>query len=836
MTRRRRRREDDEEVDAEGKEGEAEPEAADGEALGSDDSEKLLKKIGDLERKLDDLVGKMGLVLIDARDADEKVKKLVENFKSLDKEMEELGTDVDEKLEKLSETEKKLEAIVQESEERGARIASLEEAKESIRAEVDNQVATVVQQIEAVVSALKEEFENVTEKIGALGAQVEELREGGGGAAPADIEPRLDKISQESKESVAQLREQLESHRAELAPLIEKIGEQSLGEAREVAERVKALEEKLALFTEKVNIDELMTRLDSLSTGSQTDEIAAALNEIVEGRKEHNERIEALETHLNDITEELNQIDDRYDEAEKKHEELLGKVQEDILSKVQEDILGKAQEDILGKVQEELKKTLEEYESGNKESQEQIKLVLGESQGIPKRLEESREILTDLEQQIAQVSEKYGDLAGKFTDAVSKSELNMEKVNVAFRLVEEVESKISKVVSPVDDLIARIEDFENLPEVGDLGFELNDLLQVMIKHGASDLHIKDGSPPTVRLDGDLVPVGNQVLNDKECKFLILQAMSKTQRRKLLEKRELDFAYAIPEARFRVNAFLQRSTVSASFRMLRTIIPTFEEMNLPPFLKKFASIHNGLVLVTGPAGCGKSTTLAALIDHINETKKMHIVTIEDPIEFVHKDKLSLVTQREVGADTPSFGDALKSSLRQDPNVILIGEMRDPETIMTATIAAETGHLVLSTLHTPNTIQAIERIMDVFAGEQQKQFRLLLSTTLRGVISQRLLNRVDGEGRVPAVEILVVTPTVASLILERKTHDIYPLMVQGGTEGMQTFTAALTKLYEAGLISKEDAIYQSDHPTEFRLGVEGHTSTGAAVPDDSLMSWL
>jgi twitching motility protein PilT len=814
MTRRRRRREDEEEVDAEAKEGEADTEILDGEAVNSDDSDKLLKKIGDLEKKLEDLVGKMGLVLIDARDADEKVKKLVESFKSLDKEMEELGSDVDERLEKLTETETKLEVIIQESEDKGARLASLEEARESIRADMENQIAVVVQNIEAVVSALKEEFENVTERISALGGQIEEIKEGGAAspAVPADLEARLEKIAQESKRLVADLNERIESHRAEIAPLIEKAGEQSLGEARESMERVKALEERLAAFSEKINIEELVSRIDSLSAGTQNEQIANALSEIVEGRKEHNERIEALETHLNDITEELNQIDDRYDEAEKQHGELQSTMQA------------------------ELKKTFEEFETKIKESQEQIQAVLGDSQGFPKHLEESTRALSELQEKINLATEKYGELSRRFNDAVTKSDLNIEKVNVAFRLVEEVESKIGRVISPVDDLIARIEDFENLPDVGDLGFELNDLLQVMIKHGASDLHIKDGAPPTVRLDGDLVPVGNQVLNDKECKYLILQGMSRSQRRQLLEKKELDFAYSIPEARFRVNAFLQRSTVSASFRMLRTVIPSFEELNLPPFLKKFAGIHNGLVLVTGPAGCGKSTTLASMIDHINETRKQHIVTIEDPIEFVHKDKLSLVTQREVGADTPSFGDALKSSLRQDPNVILIGEMRDPETILTATIAAETGHLVLSTLHTPNAIQAIERVIDVFSGDQQKQFRLLLSTTLRGVISQRLINRVEGDGRVPAVEILVVTPTVSSLIVERKTHDIYPLMVQGATEGMQTFTASLTKLYEAGLISKEDAIYQSDHPTEFRLGVEGHTSSGTAVPDDSLMSWL
>ncbi|MCD4783542.1 MAG: type IV pilus twitching motility protein PilT [Candidatus Eremiobacteraeota bacterium] len=374
------------------------------------------------------------------------------------------------------------------------------------------------------------------------------------------------------------------------------------------------------------------------------------------------------------------------------------------------------------------------------------------------------------------------------------------------------------------------------PDTSELGFDLDDLLQVMIKHEASDLHLKSGSPPTVRMEGELIPVGSQILTDNDCKMLTLSAMNQHQRKQLAKRMEVDFAYAIPTARFRVNAFLQKQSVSASFRLLRTDIPTVEELNLPETLKKLCENNHGLILVTGPAGSGKSTTLASMINYINETKKMHIITIEDPIEFVHQDKMSIITQREVGTDTESFPVALKQALRQDPNVILIGEMRDPETIMTAVIAAETGHLVLSTLHTPNTIQAINRIIDVFSGDMQKQFRLLLSNTLRGVVSQRLLNRTDEGGRIPTVEVMVVTPTIASLMLEEKTNEIYTHMVQGGTEGMQTFTQSLTELFEKGLVSKEEAMYHADQPTEFRLSIEGHTTGGSIIQEDSLMSWL
>jgi twitching motility protein PilT len=227
----------------------------------------------------------------------------------------------------------------------------------------------------------------------------------------------------------------------------------------------------------------------------------------------------------------------------------------------------------------------------------------------------------------------------------------------------------------------------------------------------------------------------------------------------------------------------------------------------------------------------------MVDYINTNRKMHVITVEDPIEFYHKDKLSLITQREVGTDTSSFADALRQALRQDPNVIMVGEMRDPETIMTAVVAAETGHLVLSTLHTPNTVQAVDRIIDTFSGELQRQFRLLLSNSLKGVVSQRLLTRADEKGRVPATEVMVVTPTISSLILEGKTEEIYPYLQQGASDGMQTFTQSLLRLYEAGLINKEEALFHADQPTEFRLGSEGHsTATASTMADDTLMNWL
>lgn len=428
-------------------------------------------------------------------------------------------------------------------------------------------------------------------------------------------------------------------------------------------------------------------------------------------------------------------------------------------------------------------------------------------------------------------------ITGEVKECALISEESAERARMSLKIVDNLEEKVAQITGAVGGFSDAPGIVEVIPDASEIKFDLDDLLQVMLKHEASDLHIKAGAPPTVRLDGELLPVGNQVLTEKDCSRLILPILTPLQRKSLAQSREVDLAHTTQNGRFRVNAFLQKGTVSAAFRLLKLQIPSMEEVNLPPQLKKLVTLNHGLILVTGPAGSGKSTTLAAIIDHINTHRKLHIVTIEDPIEFMHTDKLSLVTQREIGLDTSSFTEALKQALRQDPNVILIGEMRDPETIMTAVIAAETGHLVLSTLHTPNTIQAVDRIIDVFSGDQQKQFRFLLANNLRGVISQRLLNRKDEAGRIPAVEVMMVTPTIASLILEGKTNDIYPHMVQGASEGMQTFTASLTNLFEAGLITKEEALYHAEQPTEFRLGIEGHTTGATAtIQDESLMSWL
>ncbi len=369
---------------------------------------------------------------------------------------------------------------------------------------------------------------------------------------------------------------------------------------------------------------------------------------------------------------------------------------------------------------------------------------------------------------------------------------------------------------------------EDLVRPEGLNFGLDDLLRTVIKNRASDLHIKPHSPPVVRLEGTLVPIGDRALTEEESRYLVLSALPPRKRLPLTALQEVDHAYICFGVRFRLNAFLERGNVSAAFRTINTSVPRFEELGLPPVLEQLASLQDGLVLITGPAGSGKSTTLASVVDWINEHRRVHVVTIEDPIEYHHRDRTSFISQREIGSDTTSFTEALKQALRQDPNVIMLGEMRDAETIMTAITAAETGHLVLSTLHTPNTVGAIDRVLDSFAGNMQNQVRLLLASSLRGVVSQKLLRRQDGHGRVPAIEVLINTSTIASLILEGQTQEIYQYLQRGESEGMQTFTASLLSLYEQGLVSFKDAAQMADRKTEFRLASEQRAKLRGRAP--------
>jgi twitching motility protein PilT len=340
------------------------------------------------------------------------------------------------------------------------------------------------------------------------------------------------------------------------------------------------------------------------------------------------------------------------------------------------------------------------------------------------------------------------------------------------------------------------------------------LLQVM-ERNASDLHLTAGSPPMIRQHGKLHALDYPRLTPQTTREIVYSILTNDQRQKLETDWQIDLAYSIPgKARFRVNAYFQRASLSAALRLIPQDMPRLGELGLPPVLEEFTKKPRGFVLVTGPTGSGKSTTLAAMLDLINEVRHEHILTIEDPIEFLHRHKRCIVNQRELGADAQTFGLGLKAALRQDPDVILVGEMRDLETISTALTAAETGHLVFATLHTQDTAQTVDRIVDVFPPEQQQQVRVQLSVSLQGIVTQQLLPRADGQGRIAGCEILVPTPAVRNLIREGKTHQIYSALQTGGQFGMQTMDAALAQLVREHKITRELAESRSSAPEELR----------------------
>src|SRR5712692_7772010 len=362
---------------------------------------------------------------------------------------------------------------------------------------------------------------------------------------------------------------------------------------------------------------------------------------------------------------------------------------------------------------------------------------------------------------------------------------------------------------------------------------VNDLLKVAVDSGASDLHLKVGTFPMMRVRGTLVPATEEKKLDHEDVIAMSAAiMSTTQRQKFKEAQEGDLAYSVAGlGRFRCNIFQQRGTVGMVLRVIPMQIRTIDELGLPVILKKIAEEERGLVLVTGTTGSGKSTTLAAMIDFINTTRSAHVMTVEDPIEFLHRDNKSMVNQREVAVDTRSFAQALRSALRQDPDVILVGEMRDFETIETGLLAAETGHLVFSTLHTLDATETINRIIAVFPPHQQKQIRLQIASVLKAVISQRLMPRIDGKGRAPAVEVMISTPFIRACIVDKdKTHMITGAIAAGTSQyGMQTFDQSIFALFTQGLVSYEEALRWASNIDEFKLRVQGISSTSEMSRD-------
>jgi twitching motility protein PilT len=363
-------------------------------------------------------------------------------------------------------------------------------------------------------------------------------------------------------------------------------------------------------------------------------------------------------------------------------------------------------------------------------------------------------------------------------------------------------------------------------------FSIDDLLEHMVARGASDLHVAVGSAPVIRLNGrlDRLPDFPRLTPD-DTQRLLYRILSTEQQKHLEIKRQIDVSHSIPGlARFRVNVYFQRESLGAAFRMIPTELKTLEDLGLPPTLHELATKPRGLVLVTGPTGSGKSTTLAAVIDEINRTREDHIMTIEDPIEFLHRHKRCIVNQREIGPDATSFADALRGALRQDPDVILLGEMRDLETIATALTAAETGHLVFATLHTQDAPSTVDRLIDVFPAAQQEQVRVQIASTIQGIVTQTLVPTLDGSGRVAACEILLPDDAVRNLIRQGKVEQIYSVMQTGTNKGMQTLEQAFVDLVRRGVISQEMAVSRSSRPDQLMglLQRAGMTATEEPAP--------
>jgi twitching motility protein PilT len=363
---------------------------------------------------------------------------------------------------------------------------------------------------------------------------------------------------------------------------------------------------------------------------------------------------------------------------------------------------------------------------------------------------------------------------------------------------------------------------------------IDELLHTAVESGASDLHLKVGSYPMMRVNGSLLPASEvQRLGRDDTEAMASSILSPALQQRFREQQEVDLAYSVPGlGRFRCNVFRQRSTVGLVLRVIPTRINSIEELHLPQVLRTIAEEDRGLVLVTGTTGSGKSTTLAAMIDHINNTRSSHIMTVEDPIEYLHRDNRSIVNQREVAVDTVSFAHALRSALRQDPDVILVGEMRDHETIETGLLAAETGHLVFSTLHTLDATETVNRIIAVFPPHQQRQVRLQLASVFKAAISQRLIPRADGHGRVPAVEVLVATAYVRDCIVDKdKTHLLQSAIAAGTSQyGMQTFDQSIFSLYKRNMVTLDEALRWASNVDEFKLRVQGISTTSDMARDD------
>lgn len=761
-------------------------------------------------------------------------RRIGESQESLLDGGDELGSDEDDELDNvLSSLESRVREVellaeVQSKDTQGMRARMEQFHRElkdlSLESPEDDELVEDVEKIERQVAALAQTQAHVSQQLGQLTVRMEsgELLSGVDARIAAQVESAYARVEELRQEAAVALEQ-----------LMSRVGE-------ELDIRFGAYDQRLA---------EMMSREALLREQINSGQIApAGMDDAIRGAMGHvQSQVEAVKSELGGRLDEMHAaVAQEFDElTERISQELgtmarLGDVDQKINSLTGElevaitELRAMVEAGPSEAVVAEMKRALDEERANTargldeiRRSMADLQASVGDAEGLGQRARAALEAVAALEQ-------RYGAINERVSQAASVAEKQLQTVNLAIKLVDELHAKAHGANAKVEEA-----DTSDVASTGeDLGFEVADLLQVMIKHNASDLHLKVGMPPMVRLDGELIPVGERVLSDQDCKRLVFASMNGTQKRAMLEKKQVDYPYSLAGTRFRINAFYERGNVSAAFRALRAEMPGLDELGLPPVVKRLATLNSGLVLVTGPTGSGKSTTLTALVDYINNNRKLHILTVEDTVEFYHTDKLSMVTQREVGADVPSFAEGIMQALRQDPNVIVVGDLRDRESVRAAVVAAASGCLVLAGMSSFNAVSAIDRVLDTFTtGEAQRQVRQMLASSLRGVLGQRLLSRADGQGRILAVEVLIGNTLVASHILEGQTRQIAQFQAQGAADGMQTLTQALGRLYEAGMISKEEAAYHAEQPADTRPAeTSGNAQPSASMTEDTLMNWL
>lgn len=713
-------------------------------------------------------------------------------------------TSVEEELQNIS-----LSALNQQRETQSLRVKLDKLAAELKEGEgEDDEVFVEIDAVKGLVNQLNEQVTGsqalLIDRLNTLAGRLDQV--GGLGPleeVPGQIERRID-------EQLRYLTERLEERLASMEAAREEESDLAATRIEELSSQVEGVINALRDEMEQVLLDTRQTFANDLE----------AVNLAIQSGGNVQEQVQALgvelQARITTLTGEIEQNLNALESTVGASLEASQQEVQDALSQIRSELAP------LADVQANMTDVVEALDSKAgaddlaelRQSLDDLKKAISDTASLSEKSRQALELVNKLEGSVTTMDERYARIAQRSEESAQKAEAHQDKVNLAVKLVDALEERVrggnfgsgGGGGAPSGSTEAITDEDLDTPEKTELGFELKDLLQVMVKHQASDLHLKVGAPPTVRLEGELIPVGNANLGGEDCRRLVFSALSRPNRRQLLSKKCLDFTYEmVPGTRFRANAFLERGYLSAAFKMVRGEIPGLEELGLPGVTKKLASLSSGLVLVTGPYGSNTPLAMASMVDFVNTTRKVHIVTLEDPIEFYFKNKQTcIITQREIGNDAPSFKVAIREALRQDPDVITLSDVPDAETMLAAVNAADSGRLVIAGMNTASAVQTLDRILDGFVGATQRQVRMQLASSLRGVLCLRLLPRADRKGRVYAAEVLTGNAAVSQAILEGRLGELFQYMQTATAEGMQTLAQSLARMYEAGLITKEDAV--------------------------------